>query len=211
MPSEYFVISSNSNRGLPGGWVLSLMVVVWLSGVGYGVNQVWKYSTTPGIEAPHPARWPGESRIPRGSNHPTLVMFVHPRCPCSRASLAELDRITQLSGQAAETFIVFLRPDDTAAGWEQTDIWASAQRIANGHVVTDVAGTEAARFGAETSGQVLLYDAAGELKFAGGITGSRGHEGDNPGARRVFSLVNGTPADRDGASVYGCPLVQPAT
>ena len=37
------------------------------------------------------------------------------------------------------------------------------------------------RFGAETSGQTLLYDRDGRLLFSGGTTGSRGHDGDNAG------------------------------
>ena len=36
--------------------------------------------------------------------------------------------------------------------------------------IVDRDGTQASLFGAETSGQVVLYDSHGELKFRGGIT-----------------------------------------
>jgi hypothetical protein len=38
----------------------------------------------------------------------------------------------------------------------------------------DAEGVEMHRFGALTSGQTLVYDAAGRLLFSGGITASRG-------------------------------------
>jgi hypothetical protein len=105
---------------------------------------------------------------------------------------------------------VFLRPDDTDGGWEQTSIWTAARAIAGAHVLIDIGGSEAARFGAATSGQVLLYDPDGQLLFAGGITQSRGHQGDNPGRRRVLSLIHGPRADqRPPTNVYGCPLSDP--
>jgi hypothetical protein len=61
-----------------------------------------------------------------------------------------------------------------------------------------------------TSGQVLLYDASGRLRFRGGIRPSRGHEGDNTGRRALEALLLG-----DGAApplstaVFGCPLFHP--
>ena len=36
-----------------------------------------------------------------------------------------------------------------------------------------------------TSGQTLLYDTKGHLVFSGGITGGRGHEGDNTGRESI--------------------------
>ena len=66
-------------------------------------------------------------------------------------------------------------------------------------MLRDDDGAEARRFGAETSGQTLLYDARGALAFSGGITGARGHAGDNAGRaslRRADSIAS--QADRRG-------------
>jgi hypothetical protein len=75
-------------------------------------------------------------------------------------------------------------------------------------VVADDGGVESQRFGALSSGQALLYGADGRLLFAGGITESRGHQGDNAGESAIAALVLG--AGRSGQSsstpVYGCPL-----
>jgi hypothetical protein len=58
----------------------------------------------------------------------------------------------------------------------------------------------------ETSGAVVLYDAAGKLAFRGGITAARGHEGDSFGRQRIMALLNGAHADRADAPIFGCAL-----
>ncbi len=113
--------------------------------------------------------------------------------------------------------MLFLKPEVFANGWEQTDSWRQAATIPDVTVVRDDSGLEARRFGAATSGQTLLYDAGGALLFSGGITGARGHAGDNAGQSELVSLLNRGPSSpavtlnrgqsaRDATSVFGCPL-----
>ena len=73
-------------------------------------------------------------------------------------------------------------------------------------IVRDDEGAEAHRFGVETSGQTLLYDRSGALVFSGGITGSRGHAGENAGELALISLLTNGRSDRRATSVFGCPL-----
>ena len=73
-------------------------------------------------------------------------------------------------------------------------------------MVHDASGVEAARFGAGTSGAVLLYSSDGTLLFAGGITPARGHQGDSFGRQRLLALLDGAAADRRDAPVFGCAL-----
>jgi hypothetical protein len=61
-------------------------------------------------------------------------------------------------------------------------------------------------FGAETSGTILLYDYHGNLLFKGGITGSRGHAGDNLGEDAIASLCLGQAAATNQTPVFGCSL-----
>ena len=70
----------------------------------------------------------------------------------------------------------------------------------------DVDGTEAGRFGAATSGQVLLYDAGGRLRFSGGLTSTRGHPGESPGHRRIAAVVGGGDTEEATTRVFGCAL-----
>ncbi len=97
-------------------------------------------------------------------------------------------------------------PEDVPEGWEQTDLWRTVAAIPGALPLRDDTALEAARFGARTSGHTAVYDAAGSLLFSGGITASRGHEGDNFGRRRIDSLLTTGTADRRNSPVFGCAL-----
>jgi hypothetical protein len=73
-------------------------------------------------------------------------------------------------------------------------------------VLADPDGREARRLGVMTSGHVLLYDRAGRLLFTGGITGSRGHEGDNVGCESVIRLLRGEGGARHRNDIFGCSV-----
>jgi hypothetical protein len=102
------------------------------------------------------------------------------------------------------------RPADEPAGWEQTDLWRTASAIPGVHVMTDVGGAEARVFGALVSGQTLLYSAMGSLLFSGGITGARGHEGDNAGRTALTSILAGRTSATIRTKVFGCYLYSEA-
>lgn len=132
-------------------------------------------------------------------------MFVHPRCPCSQASVAELERLqARLAGQV-DLRVVSLLPDDANSAWTDTPLCRRAALLPGVSIVTDAAGSEAYRFRAKTSGETLLYDSAGRLAYHGGITAARGHEGDNPGSDAIVSLVSGSDAPAT-CPAFGCPL-----
>jgi hypothetical protein len=76
-------------------------------------------------------------------------------------------------------------------------------------VEPDPDGAIAQAFGAYTSGQVLVYGADGGLLFNGGITASRGHEGDNPGRAAIVARLRDQVPAPSTASVFGCALDEP--
>jgi hypothetical protein len=105
--------------------------------------------------------------------------------------------------------VLFLRPPGVPGGWERTGLWSDAAAIPGVTVVADDGGAELRRFGATTSGQTLLYSPEGRLLFAGGITESRGHGGDNAGRSAVTAIVLGAAPAPDAPAhtpVYGCSL-----
>lgn len=180
---------------------------LWLLLICTGVGLLWSYNSTPGAAAAALERWPAGSRIRPAADRATLVMLAHPRCPCTRASLGELARLmAQARPGRVAAYVLFVKPSGFADGWEQTDLSASAAAIPGVTVVRDDEGVEARRFRAATSGQTMLYDAGGRLLFSGGITGARGHEGDNAGRAAVVSLLNADEAGQAGTPVFGCPL-----
>lgn len=76
----------------------------------------------------------------------------------------------------------------------------------NVRVIIDKDEHEAELFNATTSGLNLLYDRAGNLKFNGGITSSRGHEGANAGRQTIYELVTNDSSNLSKTPVFGCPL-----
>ena len=183
-----------------------MLTTLWLAGTVTGLWVLMAYENKPGEGADAPHRWPLQSRLVLAADRPTLVLLAHPQCPCTRASLAELAEILARATKRPKTYVLFLRPVAFAAGWEKTDLWQSAATLPDVTLLTDDQGIEARRFGAETSGQTLLYDTHGALVFSGGITGSRGHVGDNAGQAALVELLSGSPSDRRATNVFGCPL-----
>jgi hypothetical protein len=153
--------------------------------------------------------WPSESQISLAAGRPTLLLFLHPRCPCTRATLRELEKIISgrlLTRERIPRFIaVAPLPFGAAEDWRNTDTIQSALSLPNSSVVWDVGGTEARRFGVATSGTLMLFLPDGTRLFAGGVTASRGHEGDNAGTDRLLAaLVDHT--IQQPTRVFGCTL-----
>ena len=185
---------------------LSVVLLIWLSSVVSGLYVLWAYENRPGTGATAPGSWPAQTALAPASDRPTLLFVAHPQCPCTRASIEELAEILARASNHPKTYVLFLRPEVFEAGWEQTDLWRSAAALPDVTVLRDDDGAEARRFGVETSGQTLLYDNHGALIFSGGITGSRGHAGENAGELALVALLTNGHADRRASNVFGCPL-----
>jgi hypothetical protein len=178
-------------------WIAGGAVAVWCLLVAFGIREIYGYSTTTGARAEAPSQWPAESTLARSTSKPTIIMFAHPECPCTRASLTELATIVDAASVKPAIEIVFSVPGSS---------WTTAARIPGAVLTLDRDGTEAARFGAATSGHVVVYDAGGNLQFAGGITGSRGHAGDNVGRRMVAQAIESARPIAAEHEVFGCAL-----
>lgn len=178
------------------GW--AGLAIAWCALVGLAMREVYAYATTSGAQGQSSVRWPAGSTIPRAVDGLTIAMFIHPDCPCSRASVAELREIMET--RHAAIAIVFTGATSSSALWE------AAGAIPGAHQIHDPLGVEARRFGAMTSGHVVIFDAAGIRKFTGGITGSRGHVGDNIGRRQVEAILDGRSSTAAHHAVFGCSL-----
>ena len=171
-------------------------VLLWAGVAGLGLREMFAEATTAGDMVDAPERWPATTRLPRGDGF-TIAMFVHPDCPCSRASLGELAAI---AASSSATLVIVVAGADA-----EGEIWDAAGQIAGAVRVVDD-GREAARFGARTSGYTVVYDRDGLRRFAGGITGSRGHVGDNVGRDTVQRIVAGHGSQLRSHAVFGCAL-----
>ena len=189
-----------------GSFGVAIAVVIWLVVVCGATILMTRYSGTPGIDGPAPAFWPKESTLKLDTNTPTLLMFIHPHCPCTRATLGELDALLAQISKPLSVQLLFVKPAHTPPDWANTDLLREASSIRGVKIHIDTGGIEARRFRAQTSGQTLLYASDGELKFQGGITVARGHAGDNPGRAAIRKLVQEGHSDQINNPAFGCGL-----
>lgn len=188
-----------------------IAVVIWASGVLGGSFVMFSYASKPGEGAAAPTSWPMDSEIPRTPGEFTLLLFAHPNCPCTMASLEELMRALANTTSMPNCFVVFTIAPNMPSGWESSDLVSRARSFEQLSIMSDIDGVETRRFGAATSGHVLLYNRDGRLLYSGGITASRGHEGDSIGKQSVIEFLNNMHPAQDFMPVYGCPLFDDAT
>jgi hypothetical protein len=179
---------------------------LWLLLVADAMTFLAAYSNTPGAPGAAPKRWPSESQIALDSTRPTLLLLAHPHCPCTNATLGELEVLMAQTQGKMNPHVIFIRPEGFPEDWAKSDLWRKASAIPGVTVEIDNGNVEAHRFHVETSGEALLYGSDGRLLFAGGITLSRGHSGDNPGRAAITSLVNRGSAEESVTPVFGCSL-----
>ena len=198
-----------------------LVASLWLATCSIALYMAMGYDFTPGSLGPRQAAWPPETdaRAPADlARHPdktTIVAFLHPRCVCSYASVKQLVK-TMKAHPGAELIVpVFTPPDanDAAAGWaDAASVQMVRAELPAARIVADRGGLQAKRFGALTSGTMLIYDADGRELFRGGITERRGGEGDNPSVQQFVRVLTGERSAQAAPSpVFGCPLVMPET
>jgi hypothetical protein len=189
-----------ANRGA----FVALLVVLWAAVLLWisALNLNYEFTPSPGTAAPQ--QWPRESHLARGGG-PTLLVFLHPCCPCSRATLSELERVLQYLPASGRAYCL-VSPIGVDKDFPHTSLVESARKMPRLEVVIDEQCAESSRFGAQVSGGVVLYDGAGELRFTGGVTPGRGHLGDNLGTPALVALLSGQRTTTTTTPVFGCPL-----
>ncbi|HVU87166.1 MAG TPA: hypothetical protein VHD36_07585 [Pirellulales bacterium] len=180
---------------------------IWSILVLAGLVALERYANAPGETRDPPRTWPIESQITR-DGRPTLLLFAHPCCACTRATLAELARLAARCGDDVDLHALFIQPGGSDWSAQSSSLVQMAHAIPGVKVHDDVARREARRFHSLTSGTCLLYDRDGQLIFHGGLTPARGQEGANAGASAIAALVHGRTSEVDRSAVFGCPLFE---
>jgi hypothetical protein len=154
--------------------------------------------------------FPRGSSIVLAATKPTLIVFVHPRCACSRASLAEFRKLLAELGSGVAARIVVQGDRESNPAASTSDITREAFAISSASAQFDHGAREASRFGVKTSGHALLYGPDGRLLYSGGLTNSRGHEGPSLGRAHLLSVlaanVHHVGQEKRAAPVYGCGI-----
>lgn len=160
------------------------------------------------LGAGRPARAP---LLLAGLRRPSLLVFLHPRCPCSDATIAQLRGILKrVEHPLADVQVNVVLPRGADVGFADADYMQAIASLPSARVVIDREGTHADQMGVETSGQFLAYAEDGHLVFAGGITPGRGVDQENAASKSVEEwLATGRPPTAH-TEVYGCPLQGPS-
>ena len=185
---------------------LLCIIFCWGMSIAFGLYYLENYNITAGPAKTTPEIWPKRSGLHISRELPTLIMFAHPHCSCSKASLNELDRIIAQTHLLHDTYVVFYKPKKFNKTWLQSDLWKKAQNMQNVKIVTDEEGLIARLFGVQTSGHTVLYGSNEKLLFSGGITASRAHEGDNAGKSAILSVLKTGKSEIKKTKAFGCTL-----
>lgn len=191
---------------------IAIACLLWAISIGVGLYLLMHHEITPGAppKAP-PFKFPKDSKLKLSSDKDTLVMFVHPQCPCTKASLKQLAPLSLKQDLSIK--LVHYKPSIMPDGWKeewQLDDWTKQKTV---QVIEDKDGLEAKRFDAKTSGQTFLFAPSGTLLFHGGITVARGVTGESEGFNSLTqALVRDKKAEALNPNfkkslVFGCNLL----
>jgi hypothetical protein len=177
----------------------SFAVSSWATACAVVFIVVWRFEATPGPSVASIPDWPSGCTIERSPGVSLAILFLHPGCPCSMASIEEL-RLGIGTGWDGDVHVVMYSPDGENEDWVRGEQWEAALRIPRAKLHVDPGGRLAGQFNAVTSGHAAIYDGDGRLKFAGGLTPSRGTTaGGLLFQRAAFGRETRSP-------VYGCAI-----
>ncbi len=175
----------------------------WILCASAGVGSMLVYSLTPGS---HPVvrKIPTDSEIQISKSRPNLLVFLHPKCSCSHATLSELRGLLPDLGETSVT-IIFNNPNKELS-WISGDLFQETKKLPNVKIFVDDGSLETLRFGVKTSGHVVLMNETGKAVFSGGITPMRGHGGENIGTNFIRSWIKGRGPASSITDIFGCGL-----
>ena len=181
------------------------MTVIWLLATIVGFAHLHAYANTPFPIRGTASSWPAHSRLTAGLDKPTVVVFLHPYCPCSKATVSALQELADHYGSSVQFDAVFVRPKGVGAGWEHSDLYATCRQDKAITTFVDDLGVEAKDFGAMASGQAYVFDAHGQIALAGGLTPARGEVWTDRQRDLIVEALQGHRGIR--TPTFGCALL----
>jgi hypothetical protein len=211
---------------------LPLLLLLWLIALVPATRKLMAFEWSTGATGLTPTRLSTSASKGLAQNDgrsALLVVAIHPLCSCTRATLKELeDSAPGWKQPYHATFLIYKAKSQSGSAtavstrvsdfdWHHTAYIREAQQALNAEVIDDLNGEQAAKLGALTSGEVLLYSApdpqgSRRLLFSGGVTAGRGMEGENGSITALEQAINAqnlnAASTQPGAHapVYGCGL-----
>jgi hypothetical protein len=182
------------------------LFVIWVLIVLSGFLLLSAYAARPGNSGKPPGRWPRASEVPFDSSRPNLLIFLHPECPCSRASVTELAYVLDRFGDRVSAHAIVVDHQNSRELRGSCGILDDLVSVPTLLTWIDQGAVESSRFRVATSGHVLLYNSRGWLTYSGGITAARGHVGRSFGRDAVLAQITGHGDAAPESPVFGCRL-----
>jgi hypothetical protein len=180
----------------------ALVGSLWLASVIIALALVTNHDFAAGAAGPSLTQWPTQSHVPFSDHNYSLVMFAHPRCPCTHTRLEELARLATRHPNIVTPRVVFIKPAGADTSWEQTDQWSTASTFPSMRVLRHLDGTGTRLFHAQTSHHTLLFGSSGELLLAPALRLPAAKLEAMPGKAASIPNTRETPA-------YGRPFISP--
>ncbi len=187
------------------------LIFVWLVFVIVGYGLMIGYGGTAAREVPVVSVMPGHVKTLSENN---LLVCLHPQCPCSQATVAELEKIIARTASSHYSCNIYLSiPDGKTSVFADGPLLRSLENLKARYpartfnIIFDGSDQLSKQLLARTSGHVFLFDEKGKRLFDGGITSERGHAGDNLGADFIVTCL-----EKDNIKtplrtpVFGCSL-----
>jgi hypothetical protein len=135
-----------------------------------------------------------------------VIVFAHPFCPCTRATLNKLDESLTRFPAGVSIRVIFSTFGLPVSAVSSSAIVAQARRLKGVEVESDNSGTKASEFNAKVSGEVFAFNRQGSCVFHGGLTSGRGHQGESIGQRELELRVCENVNEPYIGPVFGCTL-----
>lgn len=186
---------------------LSTLVAVWAMGVATGFVALWLHAYTPTVVAAPLGSSP-PARVATDGQTGLVRVFAHPFCPCFNDTLEALTAVQARVGSRVRIEVVFVWADPSSHEIDASTSIRTASKLPGATVHYDTTGSLAAAYQAVSSGHLVFHDAAGVLRFQGGITTARGHAGSTVAREQLIDLIE-TPhaGPLVTTPIFGCPLI----
>ncbi len=183
---------------------ISLLISFWAVIIALGMLQFYRYETREGAKEVSNKSWPEGTSLSYSKSKFSWVMGIHPKCPCSLATVGNLERLFRYIEEPFH--ITALVRQDPLSDESKSKVVRRLSKLPQVSIFFDERGETAAKFGMLTSGDSRIYNRSGELIFAGGITINRSHEGWSPGASLILEQMSKGSKKSVELPVFGCNI-----
>ncbi|MGC3990136.1 MAG: hypothetical protein QM796_10740 [Chthoniobacteraceae bacterium] len=109
-----------------------MVSAMWACAVVTGFALVTRYEVKPGRAEIVPAQWPQNLPVHPDGTRQNLLLFAHPQCVCTRATLTELEQILETHPGQLQVTVLMWAPSDLGEAWVHSPALAAGCQLTGG-------------------------------------------------------------------------------